>query len=204
VRHRCFRGGVGQSRLHCCHQATPAFFRTRAYTNAHTHTHAHGLAGRIMLNHCDEAKSSWEKCHKQLGRDPGDDARPSGHGHAVAAIGIPGKKPWGRTGACLCLCLCLCHLCLCLCLCYLCLWPCERGVSGWIGLEGRAAHERDERPMTTLGPLYHPASRTCTYASLHSCPLPHSRARAPTHPHTHTRSDMRGPIRAVRGSGPGR
>jgi hypothetical protein len=54
-----------------------------------------------MLNHCDEAKSSWEKIHKDLGVDPGDDARPSGHGHPVAAIGVPGKKPWGRTGACL-------------------------------------------------------------------------------------------------------
>ncbi len=57
-------------------------------------------AGRSMLNHCDEAKSSWEKILKDLGVDPGDDARPSGHGHPVAAIGVPGKKPWGRTGAC--------------------------------------------------------------------------------------------------------
>jgi hypothetical protein len=56
-----------------------------------------GIDGRQMLKHCEQAKASWEKLHKDLGCDPGDDARPAGHGHPVAAIGIPGKKPWGRT-----------------------------------------------------------------------------------------------------------
>ena len=40
-----------------------------------------------MLKHCEKAKTAWEKLYKALGCDPGDDARPQGHGHPVAAIG---------------------------------------------------------------------------------------------------------------------
>ena len=50
-----------------------------------------------MLKHCEEAKTAWEKLYKALGCDPGDDARPQGHGHPVAAIGIAGRRPWGKT-----------------------------------------------------------------------------------------------------------
>jgi len=56
-----------------------------------------GIEGRTMLKHTEQAKASWETLVKDLGWDPGDDARPQGHGHPVAAIGIPGRKPWGRT-----------------------------------------------------------------------------------------------------------
>ena len=56
-----------------------------------------GIDGRQMLKRCEDSKLSWEKIHKDLGCDPGDDARPQGHGHPVAAIGIAGRKPWGKT-----------------------------------------------------------------------------------------------------------
>ena len=46
---------------------------------------------------CEEAKGAWDALGKKLGRPPGDDVRPEGHGHPVAAVAIPGRKPWGRT-----------------------------------------------------------------------------------------------------------
>lgn len=44
-----------------------------------------------MLKFCEAAKASWEKIHKDFGYDPGDDARPEGHGHAVVGVGIAGR-----------------------------------------------------------------------------------------------------------------
>lgn len=56
-----------------------------------------GIDGRGMLKVCEEAKAAWDSLAKKLGRPPGDDVRPEGHGHPVAGVGIPGRKPWGRT-----------------------------------------------------------------------------------------------------------
>lgn len=56
-----------------------------------------GIDGRRMLKECEVAKASWEALCKKLGTEPSDDCRPEGHGFAVAAIGIPGRKPWGKT-----------------------------------------------------------------------------------------------------------
>jgi len=48
-----------------------------------------GIDGRRMLKQSEAAKLSWDGLVKRLGGDePSDDARPDGHGHPVAAVGV--------------------------------------------------------------------------------------------------------------------
>lgn len=48
-----------------------------------------GIDGRRMLKQSEVAKLSWDALIKRLGGDePSDDARPDGHGHPIAAVGI--------------------------------------------------------------------------------------------------------------------
>ena len=69
-----------------------------------------------MLARCEEARTSWDAIARRLpGQNPGPgpgpgpgplggvapaallDARPDGHGHAVAAVGVVSRRSWGRT-----------------------------------------------------------------------------------------------------------
>lgn len=56
-----------------------------------------GIDGRRLLKQSEAAKVSWDALAKRLGGEPPEDSRPDGHGHPLAAIGIKGRKPIGRT-----------------------------------------------------------------------------------------------------------
>ena len=50
-----------------------------------------------MLKKSEIAKISWDVISKRSGKESNEEARPDGHGHPFAAVGIKGRKPWGIT-----------------------------------------------------------------------------------------------------------